>query len=224
MKGSDLMKYDHERKERQENRPRAGARMPELDPSLWGMMETYLSSRGLDYPTAKFNGWYPSSCAGDNYERVVMPAKNSKGLAYWQARAMIKGSEPRYQSPSVPRGDSVITLWPIAKDWMPFLVITEGPMDALAAASSGLRAVALMGTSPTEETLDTLVSLSEDSFVTYFADRDAIEDAIQLIQSLMKRGIRSTISDPTPYKDLAAIPKKKRDDILKHYINHCPKG
>lgn len=218
------MKYDHEVKERKDTRPRQAARMPAVDSSLWNLMETYLEGRGLDCPTAKKNGWYPSSCAGDEYMRVVIPATNLKGLAYWQARAMIKGDEPRYQSPSVSRGDSIIQVYPLYKDWMPFLIVCEGPMDALAAASSGMRAVALMGTSPTDETLDMLMAVAADTeHISYFTDRDALSEAMQLTQRLMKRGLSMTISNPSPYKDLAAIPKKKRDDLLKTYVQHCLK-
>mgnify|MGYP001587435180 CR=1 FL=1 len=219
------MIYTHDKIERKDKRPRIGAWMPKCDDALLGEMESYLKGRGLDAPTAIENGWYPSRSANDTHPRIVIPATNTKGLAYWQARAMDNKVEPRYQSPGVSKGDSVIQVWPQQRDWLPVLVIVEGPMDALAAAGCGVRAVALMGITPTEETLDMVKTLSSDiDFVTFFCDRDAVSDAITVIPRCIQRGMSITISDPTPYQDLAAIPKRKREDILAMYIQSCMKG
>lgn len=141
------MHYEHERLEKKDKRPRVGAQAPKEAPELNARMESYLTLRGLDYKTARHNGWYASLNAGDEHPRIVMPATNSCGLNFWQARAIDRGVEPRYQSPSVPRGDSVIQVYPLCKNWLPVLVVAEGPMDVLAAASCGIRGVALLGIS-----------------------------------------------------------------------------
>ncbi len=215
------MSYHHEVLEHKEKRKPSPARMPFYDPDDaddWKEMRKYLDGRGLSYDVAVHNGWYPSRAAGDAYLRIVMPATNSQNIAYWQARAVYDNREPRYQSPMVPRGDSVIQVWPIGKDYQPLTVLCEGPMDALAAASHGIRAIALMGNNPTAETLCMLSSMIDsDDSVTYFADRDALKEAVLIVGSLHKIGIYATVSDPSPYKDLAKIPKGTRDTILKMY-------
>ena len=68
----------------------------------WDSFHSYLQERGLSSSVAMVNGWYPSLEAGDSEKRIVMPATNSSGMAYWQARAIEKDVEPRYQSPPVP--------------------------------------------------------------------------------------------------------------------------
>ena len=218
------MSYTHEAREHKDKRPRTPAVMPPIcdQKGAWDAFHRYLQERGLSSSVAMVNGWYPSLEAGDREKRIVMPATNSSGIAYWQARAIEKEAEPRYQSPPVPRGDSVIQMWPENKEHCPLTIICEGPMDALAAAGHGVRSIALMGNTPTEETLDSVcVMLDETDIVTYFTDRDSLTQSMELVKRLMKRGVVCTISDPTPYKDLAAMPLKVRAGIIAHYVEHC---
>ena len=214
--------YPHEGHEHKEKRPTVPARMPRSCPDGpdWNRMRSYLQDRNLDYDTARHNGWYPSLHAGDEAIRVVMPATNSQNIAYWQARSL-NDEEPRYQSPPVPRGDSVIQVWPRNTDYCPLTILCEGPMDALAAASHGIRGIALMGNNPTDETITMLRALlDQDDIVTYFTDRDAVPAAIDLVKKLSRVGVYITISDPSPYKDLASMPKRIRADVLQHYLAH----
>ena len=211
--------YQHELGEHKEKRKLVPARMPVEAESAhdWQTMKEYLRRRGLSYETACHNGWYPSDCAGDSNLRIVMPATNSVNMAYWQARS-VYDKDPRYQSPNVPRGDSVLQVWPLHMDYNPVAILCEGPMDALAAATHGIRGIALMGNNPTAETLHMLSTmLDADDVVTYFADRDAIKESIEIVKSLQKLGIYATVSDPSPYKDLASVPVKQREKVLQAY-------
>jgi hypothetical protein len=213
------MNYAHEIAEHKEKRKPTPARMPtESRSSLdWDQMESYLKARELSYKTACHNGWYPSCNAGDGALRIVMPATNSAKIAYWQARAVYKDM-PRYQSPSVPRGDSVIQVWPLSKDYLPFTILCEGPMDALAAASHGIRGIALMGNNPTAETLSMIAALvGPGELVSYFADRDALQEAIKIVGRLQALGIYTTVTDPSPHKDLASMPWNTRCKVLEAY-------
>ncbi|MCI0552009.1 MAG: toprim domain-containing protein [Anaerolineae bacterium] len=214
------MKYDHEALEKKYKRRLVGADMPPLDKNLWDTMKTYLDGRDLDFDLAKDNGWYPSHNAGDNFQRIVMPAVNKSGRAYWQARDISGKSTKRYQSPSVPRGDSIIQTWPMKKMTYKSFVVVEGPMCALAAAQMGLPGIALMGCQPTEDTFNYIVNvlegLSEYCFVVQ--DRDATQEAIVLVQALAAAGAPAVLIDPYPYKDLAAVPSDRRPLFFKPHI------
>lgn len=217
------MSYTHEAAEHKESKARrltVPARMPTESKTASDIasMTHYLKERGLSTQVALHNNWYPSRNAGDDYLRIVMPATNSTKFAYWQARA-VGNREPRYQSPPCPRGDSVLQVWPDHKDYCPLTILCEGPMDALAAASHGIRGIALMGNNPTQETWDFIKGLlSQDDIVTFFTDRDAMAESITIVKKLQTMGIYATISDPSPYKDLAAIPKRQRAERLATYM------
>ncbi|MCI0561510.1 MAG: toprim domain-containing protein, partial [Nitrososphaera sp.] len=173
------MRYQHETRERKDKRPLVGAEMPVLDHRLWPKMKEYLASRELDFDLAKSNGWYPSHDAGDLFPRIVIPAMNKAGRSYWQARDMSGKAMKRYQSPKVPRGDSIIQTWPANKMHYRSFAIVEGPMDALAAAQTGLPGISLMGCNPTEETFKYLVNVLEglSEFCFVIQDRDATQEA-----------------------------------------------
>ena len=215
--------YEHEFTDVKKTPLPRPAWLPKINHKLWTQMEFYLTHRELSYPTAKFNGWYPSSEAGDNYARVVMPATNSKGWSYWQAR-LIEKAEPvvkRYQSPAVSRDDSIIIVWPEKSDHMPVLILTEGPMDALAAATCGIPGIAFMGLHPSDEAIQLIRTTMAVyvQHVTFFADRDALPEAIKLSNRMAQRGLAITVSHTTPYKDLAAMPLQKRTLALNKYLS-----
>lgn len=187
-------------------------------------MNAYLNGRELSTEIAKQNGWYPSRCAGDPHARIVIPAVNQHGMAYWQARSMDKSIEPRFQSPAVPRGDSIIVVYPLKSMWLPVVAVTEGPFDALAAAESGILGISIMGINPTNETLEFVMTYLEDvQHATFFADRDALEQTIELVQRFLKLGRFVSISSPQPYKDLASVPRKVRVKMLEAYTSRCMK-
>ena len=214
--------YDYEKLEIKNTRPSIPAWLPKLNSKLWDQMDFYLTHRELSCPTAKFNSWYPSTNAGDDYQRIVMPATNSKGWAYWQARLMETATPEikRYQSPAVPREDSVIIVWPEKSDHMPVLVLTEGPMDALAAATCGVPGIAVMGLHPSDMAIQFIKTKLANyvQHITFFADRDALPEAVQLSRRMAQQGLVISVSTPTPYKDLAAMPLQKRTDVLNKYL------
>lgn len=216
------MRYEYEAKDR--TLPTRQVYMPLSLPAAhtaWKSVQTYLESRELNYTTALANGWYPSKDAGDNALRLVIPAVNSNGTVYWQARALNSADLPRYQSAPTPRGNSVIQVWPEQTDYIPLTIIVEGPMDALAAASHGLRAIAIMGNHPTVEMYDMLVALIDTDKAVFYADKDALKESVTIVATLLGRGVNIFLADPSPYKDLAATPRKKRGvalDMLRRMI------
>lgn len=205
-------KYEHERKEI--DRDRVGAQMPTPD---WGtvyLMREYLESRSLDHGTALFNHWYPSRNAMDGWLRIVIPASNQPGLAYWQAR-LVSGPDDakRYTSPPVPRGDSLIVVWPRVLNGCA-VVLSEGPMDALAAASVGVPGIALMGNQPALSALEHATRVFPISKFLILPDGDSLDSAHEWMRAVISFGREAEIVLPGPYKDLAQMSPDARMRIL----------
>lgn len=201
------MDYKHERPSVERSLPkRAHVPMPKQTPELWPKFDEYLLSRGLNPDVARTNRWYPSVHAGDTNPRIVIPATNSNGSVYWQARAMVS-VDRRYQSPPVWRGDSIIVAWPVGDLGLDDpVVVVEGPMDALAAASAGYVGIALMGKAPGEAVLNHVAGYLHKRPVLVVADSDAVADASRIAAALAARGRRCRIMEIRPNKDLAETP------------------
>lgn len=206
--------YDHERKEG----------LPKLDPNkTWPGMSTYgkdiddckayLRGRSLDYNLAEANGWYPSRETGDFVLRLVIPAKTfAPEHVYWQARA-IHAAALRYTSPKGPRHDALIyveadPLGDMARSapsgWV---VIVEGPMDALAAAECGYDGISIMGISPSISTLNRVKELvaRRPSVVILDSEPEATSQGIFISSFLNASGNRCRNVVLRNVKDLAAI-------------------
>lgn len=208
------MQYAHEHKTYERKFPKGtSAPLPRINVALWPDFEKYLVGRGLDSQVARTNRWYPSACAGDTLPRIVIPATNSAGLSYWQARAMVP-TEKRYQSPPVQRGDSVVTVWPGELNMLRPIVVVEGPLDALAAASVGFVGVALMGKEPPVSVLDFVATLRQKRAVLVVADADAPGAAAFTVAYLASKGRRCKLIQTSPHKDLAAMPLIQREKLL----------
>lgn len=178
------------------------------------LVKSYILERGLDWDTAEFNGWYPSRSAGDTELRVVMPAVNTKGYAYWQARAVVDTVKKRYMSPDYASTDSVILVWPKGNKMRNTVVIVEGPMDALAAAEFGYPGVALMGKGPQPEAIDHVCKILTGKRALVIPDSDSFLAGCRLVMELARKGCQATLRLPQVYKDLAAMPKEMRETFL----------
>lgn len=207
-----------------DNPGRRDIRVPRYTPIIfpppsWDLSEMashYLGGRGLDATLAALNGWYPTISAGDAVPRIVIPGTLTSNGRFWQARSMVHGAEPRYQSPHVPREGSVILVEPrgVSPDRA---VIVEGPMCALAAAGEGWWGIALMGNTPPWYALGGVAELLRTLEVT---ECRIIEDAdspgtLALVQSFLS-SLRTDVSLTVSYpaNDLAACTKEQRACLL----------
>lgn len=201
------MIYDHEKKERANNGEVTYLPMPAPRPDISPMMLAYLHDRELSYQLARGNGWYPTLSKG---ARIVIPCVNSIGFHYWQARSMV--NDPlRYDSPPIPRRDSIVMLWPQKQNpnALHTVVITEGPMKSLAAAEF-YPSIATMGAAPSEEVLEhikrKIIALGLTD-VWIVPDLDAPE----FIDNF--RELNPKIVMPT-CKDLDQMPRWEREKLL----------
>jgi hypothetical protein len=207
------MLYEYEIKEKL-TRPQVPAYMPVPDRSLEPQAQAYLSARGLDASVARHNHWYPSRAAGDCAPRIVMPATNRAMVAYWQARLIADCEAKRYTSPPVPRADSIILCWP-KRQLRSGVVLVEGPMDALAAASVGSVGVALMGVSPSFNTFEHLAHQFPCNRFIIVPDADALDAGLGWSLSLSILGRQTTLLPcPVGIKDLAEMSSLKRAAFL----------
>lgn len=217
--------YQHERRERAESpRDRGIVNLP-MPPRAdhkfaWTQVYAYLEGRGLSTHVAAENGWYPSEHANDRYLRLVIPATNSRRYNYWQARAVDPDVKIRYQSPRCPRTDSIIIVYPVPskhkhKHGADTVIVAEGPMDALAAAELGFRAVALMGNQPSAAVLDFLVKEVPARAYRIVSDSDAPAAAAVIAQYLtIEHSVCAHTLLTYPHKDLAAAPYAYRKALL----------
>lgn len=212
------MYYQHEHHDRKPRRKPdyyLHADLPVMARDLIPRMDKYLRSRGLNPDLARYNGWYPSINAGDNEDRIVIPATPAK-YKYWQARAMNSNVKIRYQSPRYSRNDTVIAVWPPEHEGSPEqAVIVEGPMDALAAADTGRAGIALMGNQPPQAVLTCVSELVGNSKVIVIPDRDMFFTGVQWAGVLAAIGVKLRVVQlPSQYKDLATMPLAERYFLL----------
>lgn len=189
--------------------------MPSIDTSLDSIMTNYLLSRALSTILARYNQWYPSSNAGDNIPRIIIPATNTSGTPFWQARALVP-CDKRYQSPHSPREDSVIVVWPLftgaRRDHS---LVVEGPMDALAGAEFGFIGVALMGNTPPMVSLALTSRLIRGTMCTIVPDRDSSGSLSSVLSYLAGQGVSCRLLQlPSEYKDLSDMPIELRGAFL----------
>ena len=191
--------------------------LPYRDDSLVAAMKAYLAGRRLDYGVATWNGWYPSSRAGDSLPRIVIPGTITPRGPFWQARHLGDG-EPRYQSPGGERNGAVIVVRPYRAPRV--CVITEGPMDALVAAMHGHMGIAVMGNTPGQTTCETISGivtagrLAGRPELLFMPDLDSPGSFAAMVGVFSAHGFRCRLVLPSS-KDLASCSDVERAALLR---------
>lgn len=213
------MRYAHERTHAPRvYRPTAQYPPPAHDATAWGSVERYLTARGCNPDLAKLHGWYPSTRAGDGALRIVIPAPHTDGTAYWQARCLVDDEvTPRYLSPSSPRGDGLVVVYPSPYLPSAVYVVVEGPMDALAIAQHGAVGISLMGNRPPKVVWDRIGKLVRGHRVALYPDSDAVGETAGWLTNLSRRGILSEYMLPAG-KDFASLSWDAQKGVLAQVI------
>jgi len=206
------MTYDHERRAPRPSGPRPTP--PTLEPMLWDEMEKYIKERGLSFPLAKANQWYPTFDGQDKVGRIVIPCSNSDGVSYWQARAMVDyPGVKRYTSPWASREDSIVICWPTPRPETPMGVVVEGPFDALGASECRAIGIGIMGNKPPLKVMLKVAYLLRGLSVVVVPDVDSPEFGAMAVVALAAQGVKVKMLVP-PKKDLAAMPLEERCALL----------
>lgn len=213
------MNYAHERGERRQGHtPSKPVVLPPLSTAHWAHMKAYLRKRGLSPPLAAHNGWYPTV---DSYStpRIVIPAQSLVNTwPYYQARAM-DDNPKRYDSPRAPRGDALAICHPSDPE-SDYVVLVEGPMDALAAAECGYLGIALMGNTPNDAVLVHVREVAKPyRSIIVLSDVDALGEAVEVTYRLWTAGCRATLRTIKGHKDLAEVPYEKRQAIIEGTVD-----
>jgi DNA primase len=207
------MMYAHEIREKKIRWEGPRPSLPKVRDNIfaWARFKSYLRARHLDPELAKANGWYPARYKDTT--RIIIPCSNRDGVPYFQGRAM--NDDPlRYASPPVPRDDSIVIVWPDESGPQRGGVVTEGPMDALAAAGMGFVGVGLMGNQPTEAVLEHLALFARAFQPIYvIPDADAPEFGSLVLGALAQHGLNVTVRI-APKKDLAEMTIKQRREFF----------
>jgi DNA primase len=208
------MEYAHERGERRQgSTPSKPVVLPPLSTAHWPQMQAYLRKRGLSPPLAEYNGWYPT-VDRNSTPRIVIPAQSLLNTwPYYQARAM-DDSPKRYDSPRAPRGDALVVCHPQSPN-SNYVVLVEGPMDALAAAECGYLGTALMGNTPSDTVIDHIRELTRPYHgIIVLSDVDAVGEAVEVVHRLWTTGCLANFRPIKGYKDLAEVPYEKRCVVI----------
>lgn len=210
--------YDHEVQERSVKNTTMNTRMPIQCTKVrdWELQKKYLTGRRLNPGLAEMNGWYPSNDFKGG-TRIVIPARSDRsGHAYYQARAMDR-NPLRYVSPPGPRYGALIHVSCDHAASSKFLVVVEGPMDALAVAGEGVDCVATMGIVPGSLAVVHLTILAESRPVIVMFDNEPEAQAasVEIVGLLCSRGI---MADRPPVKltakDFCAASNKERHSVI----------
>jgi len=167
------------------------------------MQDNYLVGRNLDHRIARYNQWYPTELKGP---RIVIPC--TKG--FWQARAMGK-EEPRYLSSKGSRNGAFCIVWP-RQAWTG-IVIVEGPMDALAAASLGYYSMASLGAGFGKYVIDWVCRGTPTPNIIIIPDLDNEEFGFDVLTGFTNKGYQAEVRHPIK-KDLASMTVKQREKLL----------
>ena len=199
---------------------------PEESRRLLPAMKAYLHGRRLSYTTAKDNCWYATDAIQekDPTPRVLIPSVNPFGRPYWQGRAMLSSHELRYRSAKGGRFQSIVVVWPtyivaaeiVSSSCRRPVVLTEGPMDALAAAGMGYLSLSTMGALFSEYALQYLTkNVATDIPVIVIPDVDCPDFGVSVVKLLATTGRKCVMRVSEEGDDLAAASNKERRHLLR---------
>ena len=194
---------------------------PEESRRLLPAMRAYLHGRRLSYTTAQGNYWYATTeiKEADPTPRIVIPCINPFGRPYWQGRAMLSSHELRYRSAKGGRFQSIVIAWPsfTHSDWMEGpMVLTEGPMDALAAASFGYLGISTMGALFSEYALRWVTEhVASNIPMIVIPDVDCTDFGTTVIKVMAAAGRKCVMRVSEEGDDLAAASNKERRHLLR---------
>ncbi len=123
--------------------------------------------------------------------RVVLPIKGPHGISY-TARSMFADLEPRYMNPSEAGFEHLLFAWTLLPKQLAYIVIVEGPFDAIRLWQHGIPAISLLGKNCSETQADLICTLVHGSCASVFVMLDP-EERVQ--QYAVARSLVPATSD-----------------------------
>jgi hypothetical protein len=163
--------------------------------------------------------------------RLVIPYISDNKIYYFQARRLFDYHNPKYLTPSSDCGiDKRSILYPFRSD-VSFLVVTEGPVDAITLQCDELNATCIMGSHITKEQMDLLKQFKGKLIVGFNNDDPRkypgkTPPGLQGLHYFSKVARQKCLSEfyycfpPNPYKDwndMWVAGESCNDYIFKNY-------
>jgi hypothetical protein len=216
----ECMNYAHDQHyKKHEHSPVKAFVLPPVVTEYGEAMQTYLKSRHLSFDIAKANGWYPAHVRGEPRVIIRSVSNGFPGLGFWQGRSMLADSQLRYDSPKGNRSDALglvqgETYHPVT------LVVTEGPMDALAAAGiPGCDGVCTFGAKPCKVQLEHLDLLGQKyHWIVVVPDKDEPAFAGRIILG-MPNNKYIGIGELHSTKDLCMLEEEQRRTVVRKIVD-----
>lgn len=110
--------------------------------------------------------------------RVILPIKGPHGISY-TARSMFEDLEPRYLNPSEAGFENLIFAWTLLPKSLSYVVIVEGPFDAIRLWQHGIPAISLLGKNCSDTQAGLLCTLVHEAAASVFVMLDPEERSQQ---------------------------------------------
>jgi len=163
---------------------------------------TFLFGRGLFNLTEEDPEPFYVCKSGKYENRVIIPFKDEGDMFYFQARAL-DDRKPKYLNPGAENGPKPSEILYPYDETADYLVVCEGPLDAISLQIRGVNATSTMGCSISRTQAEILQDFSGKLILGYDND-DAGERGIKKFEDLRKE-MRMTSFEvcppPSGYKD-----------------------
>lgn len=199
-----------------------------LSPNNKDALVKQLENKGFLLPDIELNGL--ANSGNDVFtDRIMIPIKNENGVPIaFGGRTYKEGStQSKYQNstetPIFKKGETIFNLNNAIKylKTLPYLIIHEGYMDVIQAASKGIKnTVALMGTQITDDQVNLIKKYTDNVVICLDGDMPGIKAVLPISNALERVNIRYSIvilpnnSDPDEF-----LRKYGKDEYL-NYLNN----
>lgn len=130
--------------------------------------------------------------SGAYRDRIIIPFRNEDKLFFFQARSLSNEFKPKYLNPQSTAAKSSHFLYPFDKD-SEYVVICEGPLDAISLQLQGVNATCTMGCHVSHQQASELLDFDGNIILGYDND-DAGRQGVASFEKLRKKNLMAKFS------------------------------